>query len=120
MRRTVLKRVSAGMVGLLLLLGAGLGLLRVYVLQPPQAEAGAALFAHKGCGQCHHTNSRATKVGPGLQGLFDRERLPMSGRPLSEENVRKQLVDPYRNMPSFADKLTAEQIEKLIAYLKAL
>ena len=120
MRRTVLKRVSAGMVGLLLLLGAGLGLLRVYVLQPPRAEAGAALFAQKGCGQCHHTSSRATKVGPGLQGLLDRERLPVSGRPVSEEHVRTQLIEPYKNMPPFADQLTAEQIEKLIAYLKTL
>jgi mono/diheme cytochrome c family protein len=43
----------------------------------------------------------------------------VSGRPLSE-NVRKQLIKPYKNMPSFADQLTAEQRNKLIAYLKTL
>jgi mono/diheme cytochrome c family protein len=34
--------------------------------------------------------------------------------------VREQFIDPYEKMPSFEDKLTEEQIDALIAYLKTL
>jgi cytochrome c2 len=85
-----------------------------------QAMLGAELFREKGCTQCHLTDSTRTKVGPGLEGLFDSEKLPVSGRQASEENVRKQLRDPYEDMPSFADRLTEKQEDRIISYLKAL
>ncbi len=60
------------------------------------------------------------KGGPGLKGLFDRQKLPESGRPLTTENVQRQLIDPYENMPVFKDKLTKAQQEAIIDYLKTL
>jgi cytochrome c len=84
------------------------------------AEEGSKLFADKGCAACHFTDSRETKVGPGLKGLFKRDKLPKSGRKVTEENIRKQLKTPYKSMPSFAGRLTKKQTDQLIAYLKTL
>ena len=81
---------------------------------------GTALFKDKGCTQCHHTDSTETKVGPGLQDLFEREELPSSGRPVNVKNVRKQLREPYANMPSYADRLSREEEDRIIAYLQSL
>ncbi|MFW6115218.1 MAG: c-type cytochrome [Thermodesulfobacteriota bacterium] len=74
----------------------------------------------KGCSNCHHADSGETKIGPGLKGLFKRDKLPVSERKATEENVRKQLEVPYRNMPSFAGRLTEEQVDQLIDYLRTL
>ena len=87
---------------------------------PAQAAQGAQLFNDRGCSQCHFTDSAETRMGPGLMGLFDRQDLPVSGRPVSEENVRRQLLDPYSSMPSFADRLTREEQDRIISFLKTL
>jgi len=81
-------------------------------------QRGAALFEQKGCVGCHFTDSTARKVGPGLQGLFQREKLPASGKPVTDENIRGQLHDPFQRMPSF--DLTEEEMRGLLAYLKTL
>ncbi len=94
--------------------------IRAWVTGEPHATAGADLFQKKGCTQCHFTDSRETKVGPGLKGLFNREKLPESGRPVTRENVRRQLIDPYENMPVFKDKLTKAQQNAIIDYLETL
>jgi mono/diheme cytochrome c family protein len=120
MRKTVLQRATAGIVCLLTLTGIALGILRGGLLQPPPAESGRALFESKGCVRCHFTNSTATKIGPGLQGLFDRQRLPASERPVNEANLRRQLTDPYRSMPSFADRLSQLEMDRIIDYLRTL
>ena len=79
---------------------------------------GAAIFAQN-CSACHFTDSTDTKIGPGLQGIFQRETFPVSGLPASEESLRKQLTTPYSKMPSFA-QLPEEKIAALLAYLKTL
>ncbi|MFP4108543.1 MAG: c-type cytochrome [Desulfonatronovibrio sp.] len=88
--------------------------------QSVQATEGAELFNDKGCSQCHLTGSAETRTGPGLKGLFDRQNLPASGRPVSADHVREQLIDPYRKMPSFAGKLTREEQDRIVAFLKTL
>jgi len=86
----------------------------------PAAGEGAELFVSKGCSKCHLTDSTRRRVGPGLKGLFKMEKLPASGRSVTEENVRKQLKTPFGSMPSYADRLTEEETDQLIAYLKTL
>ena len=58
-------------------------------------------------------------MGPGLVGLFSREALPASGRPVTEANILRQLNDPMGSMPTFA---WMEEWEKdaVVAYLKTL
>ncbi len=122
MRKTKLKGVSVSVA--VTVLAASIMLAVFHASGPAEEGAtpngGAALFEVKGCSQCHYTDSRETKMGPGLEGLFDRERLPVSNRPVSEENIRRQLSTPYQAMPSFKDRLSEEEVGILLGYLKRL
>jgi uncharacterized membrane protein len=80
--------------------------------------AGAKLF-EKSCSFCHATDNTDTKVGPGLKGLYQREKMPVSGWPVSDDNMRRQLQTPFKQMPSF-EGLTREEINSLTDYLKSL
>jgi cytochrome c2 len=71
------------------------------------------------CSFCHDPNSTDTIVGPGLKGVLKNQRLPVSGRPATPENVRMQLKQPFNMMPSF-DYLSEEDIKNIIAFLNTL
>ena len=82
------------------------------------AAEGAAIF-QQNCSACHRVDSTATKIGPGLKGLFKQNKFPVSGTSMSEENFRKLLQKPFAKMPSFGH-LPPEQVDALITYLKTL
>jgi len=82
-------------------------------------EKGKTLFENK-CSVCHYPNKFESKMGPGLKEIFKRETLPVSGKAATPENVQGQLVNPYRNMPSFKNDLTKKDIQDLLAYLATL
>ncbi len=83
----------------------------------PVAE-GAQVFKQN-CSACHHTDSTATRVGPGLMGVFKQTKFPISGQPVSDDNFRQILKTPYSKMPPFGH-LSAEQVDALLDYLKTL
>jgi uncharacterized membrane protein len=89
----------------------------VGVAEGPVAE-GAVVF-QQNCSACHFSDSTATKIGPGLKGIFKSEKFPVSGWPISEENFRRQLKEPFDKMPPFGH-LAPEQVDALIDYLKTL
>ncbi|UCF79246.1 MAG: cytochrome c [Candidatus Eiseniibacteriota bacterium] len=89
------------------------------VPESADVEKGAELFSHN-CSFCHDADSEEAKLGPGLKGLLERENLPFSGKPATPENVRTQLVNPARNMPSFASTLSDEDVGHLLAFLGTL
>jgi uncharacterized membrane protein len=68
------------------------------------AAEGALVFSQN-CSACHHTDSTATKVGPGLKGIDD--------------NFRQILKTPFSKMPPFGH-LADEKVEALLDYLKTL
>jgi cytochrome c553 len=82
------------------------------------ADLGRESFARL-CASCHNADSEEAKLGPGLKGLFQKDRLPASGRPATEENIRRQMTVPYRSMPSFGD-LPAQEVADLVAYIGTL
>ena len=91
---------------------------------PAVAEAtglvaeGAQIFKQN-CSACHHTNDTATKVGPGLMGVFKQTKFPISGQLVSDDNFRQILKTPYSKMPPFGH-LSAEQVDALLDYLRTL
>jgi mono/diheme cytochrome c family protein len=87
------------------------------IAEGPAAE-GAIVF-QQNCSACHQTDSTATKIGPGLKGIFKRDKFPVSGQAASEENFRKQLITPFSKMPPFGH-LPPDQVDALVAYLKTL
>jgi cytochrome c1 len=81
-------------------------------------QRGVRLFNIK-CRFCHHTNSTATLVGPGLKGILKNSRLPVSKKPATPENIRKQIREPFERMPSFSN-LSDEEVSDIISFLNTL
>jgi hypothetical protein len=92
--------------------------LLVASVEPGSIRRGKELYESE-CTLCHDPKSRETIVGPGHEGILKREKLPVSGREATPENVQRQLQDPYSRMPSF-DYLTEQEISDLTAYLNTL
>ena len=82
------------------------------------AAEGAQIFGQN-CSVCHHTDSTAIKVGPGLKDILKKDKFPVSGLAVSDENFRKQLKTPFDKMPPFG-QLSDEQVDALLEYLKTL
>ena len=85
---------------------------------------GEAVFK-KNCAMCHNADSTQAKIGPGLKGLFNQKELVSTHQPVTEANVREQILkgSPHAKpmpMPAFEGKLKAEEIDSLIKYLKTL
>jgi len=81
------------------------------------ATKGQAAFDN--CAVCHNADSTDTKVGPGLKGLFKRDKL-VNGKPVNEDNVKALITEGSGAMPPFGDSISAEDKSNIIAYLKTL
>jgi mono/diheme cytochrome c family protein len=79
---------------------------------------GAELFGLH-CAGCHYADRETDRIGPGLKNLLKNETLP-GGRTATLANVRSQIADPVGTMPSFANLLSAEETDHLLAYLDTL
>lgn len=82
------------------------------------AVSGEKLFAAN-CSACHFPDRKDKKVGPGLLGLFKSPKLPASGQPTTEENVRARIINGGDKMPPFKHLKEAE-LKAIVDYLKAL
>jgi cytochrome c len=71
------------------------------------------------CSVCHNADSADQKIGPGLKGLFKKEKLA-NGKPATEANIRTQINDGGNGMPGYKDILSDQEKDNLIAYLKTL
>ena len=100
-------------------------------VQPPATDLvaqGAALFRQLGCSGCHEPGS--TVHAPRLDGLYGRPVALASGGFVTANaayihdkilNPNAQIPAGYApDMPSFAGKVSEEDIFKLIAYIKSL
>ena len=82
-------------------------------------EHGKVAFA-RNCSNCHNADSTESGIGPGLAGLFERAELPSSGKPVTRENVRDQIITPMANMPSFQSYISDHDLTDLLAYVETL
>jgi hypothetical protein len=80
--------------------------------------SGQKIFAAN-CTLCHYPDRKDKKKGPGLSGLFKNPKLPDSGLPVTEENVRERIVNGGDKMPSFKH-LKEDELNAIIDYLKTL
>jgi cytochrome c len=71
------------------------------------------------CEACHNADSTEKKMGPGLKGLYKKEKLT-NGKPVNDENVKAVINNGGNGMPAYADLLTDEERTNLLAYLKTL
>lgn len=81
------------------------------------AEKGKEVFQQ--CGVCHNADSAEKKMGPGLKGLFQAEKMANGKKP-TEANVRAKIDEGGNGMPSYKEMLSDDEKNDLIAYLKTL
>ncbi len=112
MARASRKRwLFASVAGLGLLVGA----LRLSRPSPAAAfadrkEAGAELFATRGCAHCHGDDGQGTDKAPGLRELRKK---------LSADRIRDQIVHGGQGMPAFGDSLKDDEVDDLVSFLRA-
>jgi len=94
--------------------GAGVGLRAADKGDPAK---GKEVFEQ--CGVCHNSDSDEKKMGPGLKGLFKKDKMNNGKKP-TEANVRAQVDDGGNGMPAYKDVLSDQEKTDLIAYLKTL
>jgi len=71
------------------------------------------------CQICHDGSTVETKIGPGLKGLFKKEKMP-SGKKTSNANVMEKINQGGKQMPPHMNVLTDHEKENLLAYLMTL
>lgn len=71
------------------------------------------------CSVCHNADSDEKKMGPGLKGLFKKDKLTNGKKP-TEANVRAKIDEGGNGMPPYKDILSDQEKNDLIAYLKTL
>lgn len=80
-------------------------------------EKGKEVFEQ--CAVCHSATTDEKKVGPSLKGLYKRGKLK-NGKPVNDANVRAVINAGGNGMPAYADMLSDEEKDNVIAYLKTL
>jgi cytochrome c len=81
------------------------------------AAKGKAVFEQ--CGVCHNADSTEKKMGPGLKGLFKKDKMSNDKKP-TEANIRTKIDEGGNGMPPYKDLLSDQEKDDLIAYLKTL
>jgi cytochrome c2 len=71
------------------------------------------------CAVCHNADSDVKKMGPGLKGLFKRDKMA-DGKKLTEATIRARIDDGGNGMPAYKETLSDQEKEDLVAYLKTL
>src|SRR5215468_5776699 len=81
------------------------------------AEKGKETFTQ--CGVCHNADSDEKKMGPGLKGLFKKDKLANGKKP-TDANVLSKINEGGNGMPPYKDMLSDKEKTDLVAYLKTL
>jgi mono/diheme cytochrome c family protein len=71
------------------------------------------------CSVCHNADSDEKKTGPGLKGLFKKDKLK-NGKKVNDANVTAVINAGGNGMPAYAEMLTDEERAHILAYLKTL
>jgi mono/diheme cytochrome c family protein len=85
----------------------------------PQQVAGRRIYDNY-CDRCHAPYSSRGRQGPSMKGVFQRQYLPMSGMPANDDRVADVIRLGRNKMPGYAQVLSQQQIDDLLAYLHTL
>jgi cytochrome c len=81
------------------------------------AAKGKVVFEQ--CAVCHNPDSDEKKMGPGLKGLYKKEKM-INGKKPTDATVRARIDEGGNGMPAYKDMLSDAEKDDLIAYLKTL
>ncbi len=91
---------------------------RMFGQKGGDAAKGKSVFEDN-CAVCHNADSEEKKMGPGLKCLFKHDKLKNGKKP-TDATVRALINTGGNGMPSYADMLSDEEKDNVIAYLKSL
>jgi mono/diheme cytochrome c family protein len=80
----------------------------------PAVHAGHDVYLHN-CFQCHSVNEGEVRLGPSLYGEMKKSQPKKSAT-----EIRTILKNGKGKMPSFQEKLTEEDVDNLLAYIRTL
>ena len=80
-------------------------------------EKGKEVFQQ--CSVCHNADSEEKKMGPGLKGIFKKDKMNNGKKP-TEANIRSRIDEGGSGMPAYKDMLSDQEKDDLVAYLKTL
>jgi len=115
MKRSLYLFIASSFLGATMMFGAA----RQDTKQPAAGDAAKGKDVFEQCSVCHNADTDEKKIGPSLKGLFKREKL-VNGKKVTEDNVREVINNGGNGMPSYADMLSKEDKDNVIAYLKTL
>jgi mono/diheme cytochrome c family protein len=82
-------------------------------------QAGRFLFLQN-CAVCHEINKpQSKKLGPVLHKVFEMEKMPFSGLPVSEQFIGIKMKVGGGIMPAFVGVLSDDEIDKIIQFMKS-
>ncbi len=81
------------------------------------AAKGKVVFEQ--CAVCHNPDSDEKKMGPGLKGLYKKEKM-INGKKPTDATVRARIDEGGNGMPAYKDMLSDQEKDDLVAYLKTL
>ena len=87
------------------------------VMLAADAAKGKAIFEQ--CAVCHSADTDEKKMGPGLKGLFKKDKLANGKKP-TDATVMSKINDGGNGMPPYKDVLSDAEKADVLAYLKTL
>jgi cytochrome c len=106
--------IAAGFLSLLLLTGT-----RTFAQKKGAGDAVKGKEVFDQCAVCHDPDTTEKKVGPGLKGLYKRDKLK-NGKKVTDANVLAIINAGGNGMPSYSDMLSDTERADVVAYLKTL
>jgi len=100
-------------------ISAGLAVSTVALPAADKGDAAKGKEVFEQCSVCHNADSTEKKMGPGLKGLFKKDKLANGKKP-SDATVRAKIDEGGNGMPAYKDMLSDEEKDNLVAYLKTL
>jgi cytochrome c len=85
----------------------------------PAAAARGLIEYRDRCAICHFSESNVKKVGPGLKGMYKREKFTDGGK-VDDTSLENRILNGGKDMPPFKTVLNSNQIRDLITYLRTL
>ena len=81
------------------------------------AAKGKAIFEQ--CAVCHSADTDEKKMGPGLKGLFKKDKMANGKKP-TDATVMTKINEGGNGMPPYKDVLSDGEKDDVLAYLKTL
>src|SRR5947209_19999435 len=89
------------------------------MMSAPKGDAAKGKAVFEQCAVCHNADSDEKKMGPGLKGLYKKDKLT-SGKKPTDATVTQKINEGGNGMPAYKDMLSDQEKTDLVAYLHTL